>query len=84
VRDLTPLRWGFLLRTLLASPSMAAMMKMRVRIPKEALTLTSAAIGGTGIFLLVLSVFHGLPMFFYGLLLVGCATVIVRSLPRRG
>lgn len=61
-----------------------AAMKVRVRIPGEALTLTAAAVGGTGIFLLILSVFHGYRLAFYGLLLVGCATVIVRSLPRRG
>jgi hypothetical protein len=56
--------------------------KMRIRIPSEVLTLTAAAFGGTGISLLIRSVFHGFQLGFYGLLLVGCATVIVRSLPR--
>jgi len=74
---------AFFLQGFACSASMAAM-KMQVRIPREALMLTAAAIGGTGIFLLILSTFHGFQLAFYGLLLVGCATVIVRSPSRRG
>jgi hypothetical protein len=59
-------------------------MRLQIRIPEEALTITAAAFGGTGIFLLVLSVFHGFQLAFYGLLMIGCATIIVCSVPRRG